>query len=274
MTMSPQTVLITGGSSGIGRELARCFAAEGATLILTGRDRDKLAAAAAALAHEHRVEVVTFRADLSTPEGIRDLLVELARSQREVDVLVNNAGHGLHGAFADTSFADDLALTTVHVQAPLSLTKALLPAMKARGRGGILNVGSLYSFAPAPWQALYGAAKGWTLEFSLALREELRGTGVTVTALCPGTTLTSFRTRSGYRDRAAWHTLTAAAAAAAGHKGFRAGRALVVPGLANKLFLFGTRLLPARWLARYVVLMAYRLRRMPEPPGAKPRTTP
>lgn len=270
---TPRTVLITGGSDGIGRELARCFAAEGATLILTGRDREKLAAAATELARDHGVAVTTFATDLGTMERITALLDQLAAARLQVDVLVNNAGHGLHGGFADTPLSADLALTTVHVQAPLILTKALLPAMVAKGRGGILNVGSLYSFAPAPWQALYGAAKSWVLAFSLALREELRGTGVSVTALCPGTTLTAFRTRSGYRDKAAWHTLSAAATAAAGHRGFVAGRAIVVPGLASKLFLLGTRLLPARGLARYVSHMAYRVRHMPVTPRAKEKTT-
>ncbi len=270
----PRTVLITGGSDGIGRELARCFAAEGATLVLTGRDPEKLAAAAAELTRDHGAAVTTFRSDLGTLEGITTLLDELAAARLEVDVLVNNAGHGLHGGFTDTPLAADLALTMVHVQAPLILTKALLPAMVARGHGGILNIGSLYSFAPAPWQALYGAAKGWVLSFSLALREELRGTGVSVTALCPGTTLTSFRTRSGHRDKAAWYTLSAAAAAVAGHRGFKAGRAVVVPGLASKLFLLGTRLLPTRGLARYVSHMAYRVRHMPVTPRAKEKTVP
>jgi short-subunit dehydrogenase len=266
---APRIVLITGASGGIGLELARLFAAEGAVLVLTGRDREKLAAASDELRRDHQATVATFVAELGEEDGITALLAGLAAASLEVDVLVNNAGHGLHGDFQSTDSAADLALTTVHVHAPLRLTKALLPGMVRRGRGGVLNVGSLYSFAPAPWQSLYGAAKGWVLSFSLALREELSGTGVTVTALCPGTTLSAFRTRSGYRDRASWHTLTPAEVAAAGYRGFTTDRAVVVPGFANKLFLLGTRLLPTGWLARYVYLAAYRVRRMPAVPHAK-----
>jgi short-subunit dehydrogenase len=149
------------------------------------------------------------------------------------------------------------------VTAPLRLTKALLPGMVQRNRGGVINLGSLYSFSPAPWQALYGAAKGWILSFSLSLREELAGTAVTVTALCPGTTLSRFRTRLGMSDRASWLTMTSAEVAAAGYRGFLARRAVVVPGFASKLYVLGTRLLPTAWLGRYVHYTAYRLRRMP-----------
>jgi short-subunit dehydrogenase len=192
------------------------------------------------------------------------LLAQIAATGLEVDVLVNNAGFGLHGNFLTATPAADAALTTVHVEAPLRLTKALLPGMVRRNRGGVLNVGSLYSFSPAPWQALYGAAKGWILSFSLSLREELRGTDVTITALCPGTTLSRFRTRNGHRDRASWLSLTPAEVAAAGYRGFRRRRAVVVPGFASKLYVLGTRLLPTAWLGRYVHYTAYRLRRMPQ----------
>ena len=262
--MTPSTVLITGASSGIGLELARCFAADGHALVLTGRNEEALEAIAAELQRERGVAVTTFLADLGTAEGITRLLDQLRVAGLEIDVLVNNAGFGLHGNFLDAPPAADTALTTVHVLAPLRLTKALLPGMLQRNRGGVLNVGSLYSFSPAPWQALYGAAKGWILSFSLALREELSGTNLTITALCPGTTLSRFRTRNGHRDRASWLTMTPAEVAAAGYRGFRRGRAVVVPGFTSKLYLLGTRLLPTAWLGRYVHYTAYRLRRMPQ----------
>ncbi len=260
---APRTVLITGASSGIGRELARCFARGGDALVLTGRDQAALAEIAADLRRDHGSTVTTLLAELGTADGIAALLDALAAARLEIDVLVNNAGFALLGDFSATDPAADLALTTVHVHAPMRLTKALLPAMIRRGRGGVLNVGSLYSFTPAPWQALYGAAKSWLLSFSLALREEVRGTGVTVTALCPGTTLSRFRTRTGHTDRASWHTLTSVEVAAAGYRAFQAGRAVVVPGLASKLYLLGARLLPTAWLGRFVYFTAYRLRGMP-----------
>jgi short-subunit dehydrogenase len=262
--MTLPTVLITGASSGIGLELARCFAADGHALVLTGRNEETLEAIAAELRDAHEVPVTAFLAELGTAEGITRLLDRIRAAGLEIDVLVNNAGFGLHGNFLDAPPAADAALTTVHIQAPLRLTKALLPGMRQRNRGGVLNIGSLYSFSPAPWQALYGAAKGWILLFSLALREELAGTNVTVTALCPGTTLSRFRTRNGHHDRASWLTLTPAEVAAAGYRGFQRGRAVVVPGLTSKLYIFGTRLLPTSWLGRYVHYTAYRLRRLPQ----------
>lgn len=262
--MTPFTVLITGASSGIGLELARCFAADGHALVLTGRNEETLEAIAAELRDRHECPVTTFLAELGTAEGISLLLDRLRATGLEIDVLVNNAGFGLHGNFLDAPPAADAALTTVHVLAPLRLTKALLPGMVQRNRGGVINVGSLYSFSTAPWQSLYGAAKSWILSFSLALREELHGTHVTITALCPGTTLSRFRTRNGHRDRASWLTLTSAEVAAAGYRGFLRGRAVVVPGFASKLYVLGTRLLPTGWLGRYVHYTAYRLRRMPQ----------
>lgn len=263
--MKRETVLITGASAGIGRELARCFAESGAALVLTGRDEAALRAAADELAREFGVEVTPIVAELGTEEGIDALLARLAEMVRPIDVLVNNAGFALHGNFLATSVETERALTTVHLVAPWRLTKALLPAMVRRGGGGVLNVGSVYSFSPAPWQALYGAAKSWVLSFSLALREEVRGKGVRVTALCPGTTLSRFRTRHGHRDRASWFTMTSAEVARAGYAGFRRDRAVVVPGGYYKLYVLAARLLPTAWLGRFVYHTAYRLRGMPVP---------
>ncbi|MBC7369127.1 MAG: SDR family NAD(P)-dependent oxidoreductase [Undibacterium sp.] len=262
---STRTVLITGASSGIGLELARCFARDGDALVLTGRDPAALAATAEDLRRAHAVTVTTFAAELGTDAGITTLLGQIAAAKLEIDVLVNNAGFGVHGNFLTLDATQELALTTVHLSAPWRLTKALLPAMVARGRGGVLNIGSIYSFSPAPWQALYGAAKSWLLSFSLSLREELHGTGVNVTILCPGTTLSRFRTRTGHRDRPSWFTQTSLEVAVAGHRGFRRGRALVVPGVASKFYVFGARVLPTSWLGRYVYYTAYRLRGMPAP---------
>lgn len=262
---APQTVLVTGGSSGIGLELARCFVRAGDDVIITGRDPAALAAAAAALRSEGPGRVTTLVAVLDTEAGIEAALAGVRALAPAVDVLVNNAGFGIHGHALRTDPDQELALTTVHVLAPWRFTRALLPGMVERGRGGVLNVGSLYSFAPSPWQAVYGAAKSWLLSYSLALREELRDTGVTITALCPGTTLSQFRTRMGQRDRASWLSATSAEVAAAGYAGFRRGRAVVVPGRWNQLYVFAARRLPCSWLGRFVYHTAYRLRGMPVP---------
>lgn len=263
--MNRLTVLVTGASSGIGRELARCFAAEGCRLVITGRDEVALQAATDHLVGSQGAEVVPIVAELGTEAGITALLARLAELPRPIDVLVNNAGFGLHGNFLATTEEAERALTTVHVLAPWRLTKALLPGMVQRGRGGVLNIGSVYSFSAAPWQALYGAAKCWTLAFSLALREEVRGTGVHVTALCPGTTLSRFRTRHGQVDRPSWFTMTSAEVARAGYAGFRRDRAVVVPGAYYRLYVLAARLLPTAWLGRFVYHTAYRLRGMPVP---------
>lgn len=273
MSESPGTVLVTGGSSGIGRELARCFARAGHSLILTGRARDALQAVADELRRDHAVEVTAWSAELGTEAGIADLLARIEAAGRPIEILVNNAGFGLHGDFLQHDPAADRALTTVHVLAPWRLMKALVPAMVRRGRGAVLNVGSVYSFAPAPWQALYGAAKSWIVSVSLALREELRGTGVRVTALCPGTTLSQFRTRLGQTDKPSWFTLTAEEVAAAGYRGLSRNRAVVVPGFYYKTYIIVARLLPASCLARYVYHTAYRLRKMPVPRRTEGRSS-
>lgn len=264
LSMTPRrTILITGASSGIGLELARCFAGGGDALVLTGRDGQALATVAEELRTSHGVKVTPLIAELSSEVGVAQFLQQLHATGLTIDVLVNNAGFGLHGNVIDPASGYEEALTTVHIHAPWLLTRALVPGMVQRGRGGVLNVGSVYSFVPAPWQALYGAAKTWVLSFSLALREELRGTGVNVTVLCPGTTLSRFRTRNGHPpDRASWFTLTAPDVAAAGYRAFNRGKAVVVPGLLYKGYVAAVRLMPRSWLGRFVYLTAYRSRGM------------
>lgn len=269
--MSARTVLITGASSGIGLELARCFARAGHTLLLTGRDAAALDAIAEELRRAHGVRVTTFIAELGNEAGLTDLLAQLARSGATVDVLVNNAGFTVHGPVLATDSESEQALLMVQVHAPLRLIKEFVPGMVQRGRGGVLNVASVYSFSTAPWQAIYGAAKSWLLSLSLALREELRGTGVNVTTLCPGSTRSRFRSRRGLPEGKSRFTLPAAEVAAAGHRGFLRGEAVVVPGIYYKLYVLAAKWMPASWLGRFVGCTAYRLRGMPVP--ALPRET-
>lgn len=269
--MSGQNVLITGASSGIGLELARCFARAGDHLLLTGRDAAALAAIAVELRRDHGVEVATFIADLGHEAGISALLEQLAQARKPVDVIVNNAGFAVHGSVLAIDAATEHALTMVQIHAPLRLIKHFVPGMIQRGRGGVLNVASVYSFSTAPWQAIYGAAKSWLFSLSLALREELRGTGVAVTALCPGATLSRFRSRCGLPDKPSRFTLTSAEVAAAGHRAFRRGQAVAVPGAYYKMYVLAARWMPVSWVGRFVAFTAYRLRRMPIP--ALPKTT-
>jgi uncharacterized protein len=230
--LSSPLALVTGASSGIGRALALRLASEGYDLILVGRDRQALSAVAAEASPAHcRIESI----DLSCPGAGLQLMCRLGSS---LDVLVNNAGFGLHGKFLDTALEDERALVSLQIGALLELTKAALPTMVERGRGRILNVASVYAFSPVPKQSVYSATKAFMLSFSQSLADELAGTGVTVTTLCPGITSTQFRSRAGMKEKQTRLSMTAEQVADAGYKGMIQGRRIVVPGLQNKAFSF------------------------------------
>ena len=253
MPSKPGAVLITGGSSGIGRELARLFAADGMPLVLVARGASELARTADELRRAHQAEVTTIPADLSVPAEIERLVERLGAGGVEVEILVNNAGFGGGGPFARSRLADDLGMIAVNVAAVTHLTRLLLPGMLERGHGRILNVGSTAGFQPGPYMAVYYATKAYLLSFSEALAEELAGTGVTVTTLCPGPTETGFAKRAGILTTRLFRRaalMSAAAVARAGHAGVLRGDRLVVPGLANKAVSQAGRVVPRRLLAR------------------------
>lgn len=244
------TALITGASSGIGLALARRYAADGYDLILVARSSERLAAVAREL---HQVRVDTISADLATPEGPDTVAAGVERARQRVDILVNNAGAGLHGPFAQTPLARELELVQLNVGAVLRLTKCLLPGMLARGRGHVVNVASVAAFLPGPYQSVYYATKAFVLSFSEALAEELRGTGVGVTAVCPGPTTTGFHTAAHVRrarpfGRSAF--ITAEAVAEATVRGVRRNRRVVVPGLKHRLLVLAIQVVPRPLVAR------------------------
>ena len=244
--MSQETVLITGASSGIGLELARCFARDGSDLILVARDLAKLAEAADALRLENPAGVRTLAHDLGDPEAQAALVATLDRDGVTVDVLVNNAGFGARGNVADLDLDRQMAMINLNVAAPTRLTRLLLPRMLERGRGGILNVASIAAFQPGPNMAVYYATKAYLLSFSEALAEEVQGRGVTVTCLCPGPTTTQFASRADMEQTRLFRLGAAdpQSVAQAGHRGLRRGRVLVIPGVRDKLTVFGERFLP------------------------------
>jgi uncharacterized protein len=241
-----ETVLVTGASSGIGRELAKAFAAEKSDLVLVARSTDQLEALAADLRSKHggRVEVLT--ADLAQPDSSRFIFSELQGRGVVVDVLVNNAGFGLHGAFADLPLARQMEIIKVNVAALVELTGFFLPEMLARNYGGILNIGSVAGFLPGPNMAVYYASKAFVQSFSEALFEETRNTGVTVMNLCPGPTETNFSkvARAHHMRKVQTSKMTAVEVAQIGLRDFRAGMCVSIPGTKNILLAIAVKILP------------------------------
>jgi short-subunit dehydrogenase len=240
--------LVTGASGGIGEELARILARHGHDLVLVARSADKLAALAERLELDHGIKVRAIAKDLARPEAAAELHEALAAEGLAVDVLVNNAGLGLLGKFAEMGIDDDVEMLRLNVEAPTLLTRLFLPAMLERGSGRILNLASTAAFQPGPLMAVYYATKAYVLSFSEALANELAGTGVTVTALCPGPTETGFSSRAGSEQSRLFKgpTMDARTVAEAGYAGLMAGKPVVIPGLRNRILAFGVRLTPRR----------------------------
>jgi short-subunit dehydrogenase len=229
--------LITGASSGIGADLAREFHGGGHSVVLVARRRERLDALAGELGEGARV----MTADLADPDAPARLLAELG----PVDVLVNNAGFGASGRFAELDLGNQLRLVQVNVTALTALTHLFLGPMRARAAGRILNVASTVSFQPAPGLAVYGATKAYVLSLSEALAAELQGSGVTVTCLCPGATETEFAAAAGMGgSRLFRRAMSSAEVARIGYAATMAGRRLVVAGAGNRLMTFGVRFAP------------------------------
>src|SRR5438128_5986411 len=255
--MSPETdaarwAIITGASTGIGKALAFEFAAGGFNVLLIARNRAALAEVAAECSDKYRVETEVVLADLSRTDSIETLITSLASKPRHFEVLVNNAGFGIHGDFASTDIQQNIQLLNVQLTAALRLMKAVLPGMTGRRSGRILNVASVYSFSPVPFQSVYAACKAFLLSFSSAVHNELKGTGITVTVFCPGVTQTEFRTRAGIGQKRTSAGMTAEEAARVAYAETRRGKHIVVPGLVNRLFVFLAKLLPDSTVAGLV----------------------
>lgn len=241
-----KTALITGASSGIGLELARLFAAEGHDLVLVARNAARMTALADELEAKHGVSVIVIAKDLTVQGAANEIMAELANRELLVDSLVNCAGFNVYGRFDLTDARSELDMLQVNIIALTQLTKLLLPGMMRRGSGRILNVGSTGSFAPGPFDAVYCASKAYVLSFSEALATELEGTGVTVTVLCPGATRTRFAERAQMTGTAMFRGRTAdpASVARTGYRAMKAGKRVVIPGVANALMTFSIRLSP------------------------------
>lgn len=239
------TALVTGASAGIGRALARTFAADGWNLVVVARRETRLRELAADLADAHEIDVDVVAMDLAHPRGPSELYDELDERSRTIDALVNNVGIGVHGPFHETDLDRELDQLRLNVTVPVHLTKLYLPAMVRRDEGVVLNVASAAGFQPGPFMAGYYASKAYLLHFSEALAEELRGTGVSVTALCPGPIDTEFQERAGQSEPAGGsYTNTPGNVAAAGYRGAMAGDPVVIPSWRMKLTYVLSRIVP------------------------------
>ena len=232
--------LVTGASSGIGLELARVLAREGYPLVLVARRTEPMQALAEQLLQAHGTSCVVVGADLGQPEGVATLVREVEARQLELEVLVNNAGFGLAGSFTALPAESQLGMVDLNIRALTALTHAFLPGMVARRRGYVLQVASTAAFQPGPLMAVYYATKAYVLSFSAALHEELRGTGVHMTALCPGYTETGFASRAAehHSSRLFSGPLGRGDARYVAEVGYRAlmrGKAVVVPGLVDRV---------------------------------------
>ena len=255
-TTGPLTVLITGASSGIGEALARCAAREGHRLVLVARSEDRLQVLAAALGSAHGTAVEVLPADLAAPGAAAALAQALRRKRRPVDVLVNNAGALEHGAFVSTDAARHQQLIALNVAGLTAMLAAFVPAMVERGHGRVLNVASIAAFQPVPGLATYAATKAYVLSLTESMAEELRDSGVTVTALCPGITATGMLSSAAAHNAKlvrlpAFMVGQVDAVASQGWRACMAGDVIVVPGAINRAVTLAAGATP-KWLLRRV----------------------
>lgn len=233
-----QIALITGGTSGIGLELARLLAADGHHLAIVARDAEELSAVSTELSQRYNVEVIPVREDLFDPEAPRRVLEELERRNRTVNILVNNAGQGVYGEFADTDLDRELAIVRLNINACIVLTKYILKDMLSRNSGRILNVSSIAGKIPGPYQAVYHGTKAFVHFFSEAIRNELRETNITVTSLLPGATDTDFFSKADMEASKMVQEGDLADPADVAKDGYNAlmeGKDMVISGFKNKM---------------------------------------
>src|SRR3954449_12656995 len=249
-----RTALVTGASSGIGSELARELARRGHGVTLVARREDRLRDLAEELTKAHEVRAEVIGADLTDESSRTGIASELAVRGLTADILVNNAGLSTTGPVARSTPERELAMIRTDVEAVVHLCTLFLPGMVERGRGAILNVASTAAFQPLPGQAGYGASKAFVLSYSQATRTELKGTGVTMTVLCPGPVETEFAETAGFTSEESENALpkfmwvSAADVAETAIDGLAKDRAVVIPGMANRIGATVAHLTPRRVL--------------------------
>lgn len=253
---SNKVALVTGASSGIGFELAKLFAKDSHDLVLVARDKKRLEKAGHALKSAYNVRCTTIVKDLSKQNAPKEIMNTLKKQNIRIHALVNNAGFGVYGKFHEMELQKQLDMIQTNITALTQLTGLILPEMIFRGEGRILNVASTAAFQPGPLMAVYYASKAYVLSFSEALSNELQGTGVTVTALCPGPTKTEFHARAHMEiERMGLSNagfMSAARAAKEGYEALKKGKTFVIPGTRNRALAFLVRLTPRNTVTRIV----------------------
>ncbi|AKG24606.1 SDR family NAD(P)-dependent oxidoreductase [Calothrix sp. 336/3] len=250
-----QTVLVTGAASGIGYELAYFFAHDGYNLILVDKNGAELPRIADDFQLKFGIKVKTIVKDLSISTSPTEIFTELQQESIRVDILVNNAGFGNHGLFANTDLTTELKMLQVNIVAITHLTKLFVREMVKNGYGKILNVASTAAFQPGPLMAVYFASKAYILSFSEAIANELEGTGVSVTVLCPGPTESPFHQTTGMADTSlvkGKKMMTAKTVAEAGYHSLMRNKTVIVPGLKNKILAEFARVAPRKLVAKIV----------------------
>lgn len=252
---SSRTVLITGASSGIGKELAKLFAKDGYNLILIARSEDKLKDISEALSKSYNINIRYFIYDLSDISSPPEIFNTIRKENLSVDILVNNAGFGWFGNFVQMQLKDAIEMIQVNITSLTQLTKLFLPDMLEKDYGRILNVASTAAFQPGPLMAIYYATKAYVLSFSQALSEELKGTNISVTAFCPGPVETNFGERAGFSNTKLFGgilSMSAEKTAMIGYKGLFKSKPLVIAGWFNwigtQIIRFLPRCLPPKMI--------------------------
>jgi len=256
------TVLITGATGGIGRELAVVFAHHGYNLCITARNPQVLRSQSEDLQRTYQVRCTWQACDLSRPSAAETIFNHLQEQHLQIDILVNNAGFGNWGKFDQTELGTELEEIQLNIIAVVKLTKLFLPVMMKRRSGKILNVASTAGFVPGPYMSIYYATKAFVLSFSEALREEVKGTGVTISVLCPGETKTNFQKRASIEETnltLKGFVMNPEIVARKAFDGLMKNKPVIIPGTRNKFLIFSTRILP-RAIIRQIVRWFNKLR--------------
>lgn len=246
--------MITGASGGIGLELAHHFAKDGHNLVLVARSKQKLENLANELEGKYGMKADVVVADLGESTAVDQVMNEVDKRNIQIEMLVNNAGFGLYGEFHTIDWAQEQEMMMVNMMALTELTKRIVPTMINQKSGKILNVASTAAFQPGPLMATYYATKAYVLSFSEALENELKGTGVSVSILCPGPTETGFQQRASMEDSKLLDggIMSAEQVADIAYKAFMAGKTLIIPGTQNKLLAFMIRFMPRKLVTKTV----------------------